>query len=125
MTALYDTGALIALERGERFMWHRLGLAKPEDPDPVTHGGVVGQAWRGGSRQALLARALPSLDIVALDGALGRRTGELLRAARTSDVVDAALVALAVKGDVIYTSDVADIAHLINVRGLDIDIVKV
>lgn len=45
----------------------------------VIHGGVIAQVWRGGhGRQAPLARTVPGLHIVALDGALGRRAGVLL-----------------------------------------------
>ena len=126
MRLVFDTGALIALERGDTALWRRwAGALRAEGAPPVTHGGVIGQAWRGGPRQALLARALPGLQVVALDATLGRRAGEILRAAGTADVVDAALVALAVDGDVIYTSDVDDIAHLARTRGVAIDIVRV
>ena len=39
----------------------------------MTHGGVVGQVWRGGgARQALLARALDGIDVRAMDEQLGR-----------------------------------------------------
>ncbi len=62
---------------------------------PITHGGVVGQVWRGGSgRQANLARLLPALRVSPLDLALGRRAGMLMGKARTADVIDAALVLL-------------------------------
>ena len=88
-------------------------------------GGILGQAWRGGPRQALLARALPNIDVLSLDDALGRRAGALLRRSGTADVVDAALVALASDGDVIFTSDPDDIAHLAGMRRVDVDIVQV
>jgi hypothetical protein len=40
---------------------------------PLTHGGVVGQVWRGGTgRQAPLARLLPGIEVAALDATLGR-----------------------------------------------------
>ena len=58
MTLILDTGALVALERNERPMWVRLKAALADDELPVTHAGVLGQAWRGGSRQARLAMAL-------------------------------------------------------------------
>ena len=46
---------------------------------PITHGGVVGQVWRGGSgRQANLTQLLPALDIASLDATMGRRAGALL-----------------------------------------------
>jgi hypothetical protein len=92
----------------------------------LTHGAVVGQVWRGGSgRQARLAALLPALHTAALDASLGQRAGVLLGRARTTDVVDAALVLLAVDGDAIITSDPDDIARLALSAGLDADIVPV
>ncbi|MEZ5088064.1 MAG: PIN domain nuclease [Tessaracoccus sp.] len=126
MRLVFDAGALIALERGEPEMWRRWAVATRGDRrPPVTHGGVIGQVWRGGPRQARLARALPGLDVVALDERLGRAAGELMRSAATADVVDAALIALSVDGDVVYTSDVGDLEHLAAVGGVEIQIVRV
>jgi hypothetical protein len=51
---------------------------------PRTHGGVIGQVWRGGAgRQARLAPLIPALHIAPLDEPLGRRAGVLLGKART------------------------------------------
>jgi hypothetical protein len=113
MRLVLDNGALIALERNDRAMWRRLKLALIAEQVPLSHGGVVGQAWRGrGSRQALLARTLEAIEIRPLDRALGRAAGELLARASRSDVVDAALVLLASDGDQIVTSDPRDIESL-------------
>ena len=51
--------------------------------------GVIAQAWRDGSRQALLARALTHCDEVPLEGALARATGLLCGRAGTADIIDA------------------------------------
>ena len=79
MSLVLDAGALVAIERSDRSV---LALMKREliaGRAPITHGGVVGQVWRSGSgRQANLARLLRGVDVRALDGALGRRAGELL-----------------------------------------------
>ena len=92
----------------------------------MTHGGVVGQVWRGGSgRQANLARLLPALDINSLDDELGRRAGILLGQARMLDVIDAAIVLLAADGDFILTSDPDDLVPLAATAGLHVDIVPV
>lgn len=126
MTLILDTGALLALERSDRAMWQRLKAARLEGEAPVTHGGVVGQAWRGaGPRQAMLARALGSLDVRGLDEALGRAAGELLARARGTDVIDAALVLLAHDGDFIVTSDVGDLKPLAMSAGLDVELIPV
>lgn len=124
MTLILDTGALVALERGERSMWRRLKLEIAAAAVPVLHGGIVGQAWRGGARQALLARALAAFDVRPLDEPLGRRAGALLARAKRNDVIDAALVLLANDGDTIVTSDPKDITSLARAADLDVEIVK-
>jgi hypothetical protein len=126
MTLILDAGALVAIERGDRDVVALLKREYQAGRVPKTHGAIVGQVWRGGSgRQARLTRVLPGLEIVPLDDALGRRAGVLLGRARTSDVVDAAVVVLAADGDVVLTSDVDDIAHLTDSAGLDVDVVPV
>ena len=123
MRLVLDSGALIALERGQRAMWARFKAAHAKGQEPITHGGVVGQAWRGrGPRQALLGKALKGVDVRSLDEALGRSAGELMARARMSDVVDAALVVLAGEDDVIITSDPSDIARLVATAGSDVEV---
>ena len=126
MTLVLDAGALIALDRGDRPMWRRFKDAALSGAEPITHGGIVGQAWRGrGPKQALLSRALKAVLVRPLDAALGRAAGELLARSRTTDVVDAALVSLASDGDVIVTSDPRDITRLVSAIATDVDIVNV
>jgi hypothetical protein len=124
MRLIFDTGALIALERNDRAMWQRLKLALQAREAPISHGGIVGQAWRGrGSRQALLAKALDVIDIRRLDATLGRATGELLARSKQDDVIDAALVLLANDGDRIITSDPDDLAPLARAADVDVELV--
>jgi hypothetical protein len=121
-----DAGALIALERNDRAMWRRLKDAVLQGEPPVTHGGIVGQAWRGrGPKQARLATALDHLDVQSLDDALGRKAGELLALSRQRDVVDAALVLLAEDADVIATSDPDDLEPLARAADRHIEIIRV
>ncbi|MEA2828464.1 MAG: hypothetical protein QOG43_2903, partial [Actinomycetota bacterium] len=79
MTLVLDAGALVAIERAHPKV---LGLLKGElaaGRPPLTHGGVVGQVWRGGrDRQAVLAIVLAGVDVAPLDDRLGRRAGVLL-----------------------------------------------
>lgn len=124
MKLVLDTGALIALERDDRRMWRLLGHANKDGMSAVTHGGVVGQAWRrGGPRQALLARALRAIDVRPLDEALGREAGRLLAETRRSDVIDAAIVLLTQDDDVLVTSDPDDLAPLAEAAGRTIEII--
>lgn len=126
MTDIYDAGALVALERNDRAMWVRLKAALGRELPPVTHAGVVGQVWRGGSgRQALLARAVAGMVVASLDPPLGRSAGELLGAAHTADVVDAAVVLLGRTGDRVFTSDPNDSTVLADAAGISMDVLAV
>jgi hypothetical protein len=126
MTLVLDAGALVAVERAHPKV---LALIKDElaaGRPPVTHGGVIGQVWRGGrDRQVTLAIILAGVDVVPLDDRLGRRAGVLLGRAGTSDVVDAALVLLAADGDGILTSDPDDLRTLALAAGVHVDLVPV
>jgi hypothetical protein len=107
-------------------MWRRLKAAQLSASVPVSHGGVVGQAWRGaGPRQALLAKALDGIEVRALDVSLGRAAGDLLARAGARDVIDAALVLLANDGDDIATSDPDDIEPLAALTGRHVELLRV
>lgn len=124
MKLVLDSAALIALERNDRAVWRRLKAANLSGNVPISHGGAVGQAWRGrGPRQALLAKALEGMEIRPLDEALGRAAGELLAATGKRDVIDAALVLLAVDGDLIVTSDPDDLEPLALASGRHVELI--
>lgn len=126
MSVILDAGALVAIERGDLHLWAIVRRELAAGRAPLTHGGVVGEMWRGGGgRRARLASILDGLDIRAIDGSLGRRAGALLGRARRSDVIDASLVVLARDGDEIYTGDTGDLAPLVAAAGTDVDLVQV
>ena len=123
-----DAGALIALERDDRVMWARLGAASEESVDVVVPAGALAQVWRGSPNQARLAQALKHTRLGPFDR-IARDAGELCRAARTSDPIDAAVALNAVGAtSVIVTSDVPDIRRLIRAlpvaAGSEISIVR-
>ena len=124
MTTILDAGALIALDRNDRPMWVRLKGLHAAGERPVTHGGVVGQVWRGGPRQTRLATALAGTEVKPLDGQLGRAAGQLLGVSRMSDVVGAALVLLAADGDEIITIDTDDIKTLAASAGRHVELIR-
>lgn len=110
-----DTGALIALDRGERRMITLLDQALTARKAFRIPAGVVGQVWRDGRIQATLARFLKAaeVEIVPLDEHLSRSCGELCGATGTSDVIDASVVIVAKeRNDVIVTSDADDLRQL-------------
>ncbi len=72
----------------------------------------MAQVWRGGPRQARLAALLGSglVEERALDGAAGRRVGELAARQGQADVVDGHVALLAADLQAaVLTSDVDDL----------------
>jgi hypothetical protein len=124
MTLVLDSAALIALERNERPMWTRLKAAQIAGDPPLTHAGVLGQAWRGGPRQARLSRALDGIDVRPLDEPLGRTAGVLLDSTGLSDVIDAAVVLVASDGDDIVTLDRDDFKRLVAASGRHVELIR-
>lgn len=109
---VYDAGALIAAERNDRRFWaeHRvrleLGIA------PCVPSVIVAQVSRS-PRQVQLRRVLRGCEVTPLDEAGAHRVGALLATSGTTDIADAALVALAVERAAdIVTSDCTDIERL-------------
>ena len=58
MGVTYDTGALIAADRGERRVWARHRALLSHREVPTVPAPVVAQSWRGSARQVQLARLL-------------------------------------------------------------------
>ena len=110
-----DTGALIALDRGDKRMIALVQRALAQGRVFRVPAGVVGQAWRDGRVQASLSRFLRSdeVEIIPLDEQLARSCGELCGAANSPDVIDASVVILArERRDPIITSDPTDLRRL-------------
>ncbi|HEX4081813.1 MAG TPA: hypothetical protein VHX40_02530 [Acidimicrobiales bacterium] len=118
MGVTYDAGALIAADRGERRMWARHQALLKLREVPTVPAPVVAQAWRGGSRQALLSRLLVGCTVEALDDVRARATGTLATQATTSDVVDACVVEGAWRRhDLVVSSDPGDLTAIANAAG--------
>ncbi len=106
-----DTGALLAVERGDprlrallrRAVDHAIAIAVPA--------GAVAQAWRGGPRQARLAKLLadPEVDVPPLDELAARAVGLLCGRTGHRDVVDVHIALHAREnGYAVVTSDPGD-----------------
>jgi predicted nucleic acid-binding protein len=115
---VFDTGALVALERDDRAMWARLREAIKADIDVVVPVGALAQAWRGGSRQARLARAVAELEPASFDD-VSLAAGELCGKAGTADVIDASVALVAARSGVTHlcTSDREDMDRLLRAAG--------
>jgi len=122
---VYDAGVLISMARNDASVWLRHSRALAAGVTLSIPAGVVAQAWRDGRRQALLARLLRGCDVIALDHARARRVGELLGRARSADVVDGSVVALAVElaADIV-SSDPADLRTLVRRTGREIAVIR-
>jgi hypothetical protein len=126
MSLVLDSGAFVAVERGDRDIVALIKRERLAGRSPLTHGGVVAQVWRGGhGRQAEVARALGGVDVMPLDDRLGRRAGVLLSLCRAKDAIDAAVVCLASDGDELLTSDPRDLRPLAEAADLHVEIVRV
>ena len=106
-----DAGALIAVERGSR--WVRTAVDEAREAG-VVHvvPEVVAQVWRGGPRQARLAAFLSSEGVVVpeYDAETARAVGQLAGLSGHADVVDVHVVLHALLHDLtVLTSDPGDL----------------
>lgn len=114
---ILDAGAFVAFERGSAIVRAHLTAARRLSVDLVTTSPVVGQVWRDGRRQALLARLVTGVDVRPPDVMAARRAGELLAKTKTTDMIDALVAELARDGDTVLTSDPKDIGVLLKAAG--------
>lgn len=118
MKAVLDAGALVAIDRRDRMTGARLRVLQQQGTPIRVSSAVVGQVWRDGRKQANLARVLAGVGVEALGSDDGRRIGELLAVAASTDVVDAHVALMAAHADLILTSDPGDIRRLLEARGV-------
>lgn len=107
-----DTGALIALQRGDERVRALLARAAHHQWPIAVPAGVIAQAWRGGPRQARVARLLndPDIETVALDDLTARAVGVLAGRCGHPDIVDVSVALCAAeRGHAVVTSDPDDL----------------
>jgi hypothetical protein len=124
MGVTYDSGPLIAADRAERRIWARYRALLALREVPTVPAPVVAQSWRGGGRQALLARLLAGCDVEALDEVQALAVGSLAARAATTDIVDACVVEGAIRRrDLVVSSDQDDLQAIAAAvsRRLEID----
>jgi predicted nucleic acid-binding protein len=117
---VYDTGALLAAERRNPdflALHDELTAARIRPIVPVA---VLAQAWRG-RPQHQISRVLKACDIVPDDQPTGRAAGVACSASATADVVDAIVIATAIRHQApVLTSDPRDLAHIADSLGVKI-----
>lgn len=120
---VYDAGVLIAADRGERRIWaeHRVRLEHgvlPLVPSPA-----LAQSSRS-PKQVQMRQFLRGCEIVAFEEADAHRAGALLGRSGTRDVVDAAVVTLAIeRGADIRSGDAQDIRRLLAAARSKLDVI--
>ncbi len=119
-TIVYDTGALLAAERRHPdflALHDELTAARVRPIVPVV---VLAQACRGGP-QHQISRVHKGCDILPGDQHIGRAAGVACAASATADVVDAIVIATAVRHQApIVTSDPVDLTHIADSIGVTI-----
>jgi hypothetical protein len=106
---------LIGLERGDERVRSLLQRAVTAGIPLAVPAGVVAQAWRGGPRQARIARLLadPDVHVVVLDDPTARAVGVLGARCGHDDIVDVSVALCAAeRGQVVLTSDPEDVAAI-------------
>lgn len=114
----YDTGALIAAERNDRRMWALHAGLLAEEVVPVVPAPVLAEAWRGGARQASLARLLAMCDVEEMSVQQAEDVGVLAGKADHDDIVDVTVVeGAARRGDAVVTANRSHIEKIAAATG--------
>jgi hypothetical protein len=122
LTVLYgvtlDTGALVALERSVKRMRQVYVGARAKRIVVTVPAVVLIEWWRGGRVQHDI---LAPLTIEKTTERIAKTAGEAIAAIKGATAIDAAVMAsAALRGDLVYTSDIDDLqalqTHFPNVR---------
>lgn len=123
----YDTGALIAADRGDRRMWLMHERANARGVRPTVPAGVIVEAYRS-PRQRTLLRLLQGCRIESLTETTAQGAGALLGLCAVGGVeaVDATCVEGALRrGDAVVTSNRTHLAALADRAGRTLDLIPV
>ncbi|MFZ4585253.1 MAG: PIN domain-containing protein [Acidimicrobiia bacterium] len=111
-----DSGAIIGFVRGDRFIRAFVEEALEEDDDQVfIPAVVVAETIRGnGAHDAIINRLINDAEVIQTSETIARNAGSLLAKAKSSQTIDAIVVASAAsKGEaMIVTSDPDDLRVL-------------
>jgi predicted nucleic acid-binding protein len=124
-TVVYDAAVLVAADRNERRAWAEHKARLEFGVVPLVAAPVVAQVSRS-PQQAQLRRFLTGCVVVPLGESEAHEAGRLLGMTRTADVVDAAVVTIALRQKaMILTSDPDDMKRLVRASGSEIAVVAV
>jgi len=107
----FDTGMLISLERRKQRAWEVYRRARERYAPVTIPAPVLGEWWRG--RTELRQAIVDSIRVEPLTDRIAILAGEALAAVTDAGTIDAFVMAVAaLRGDVVYTGDVADLQKL-------------
>lgn len=107
----FDTGVLVALERRKQPAWEVYRRMRERRVPITVPAPVIGEWWRG--RTDLRDAIRLSVRIEPLTDAIARLGGEALAKVADATTIDAFVMAsAALRGDVVYTTDLADLGRL-------------
>lgn len=123
---VYDTGALISAERGDRRFWALHARALQRKVRPIVPAGCLVESWHGG-RAANVSRLLDGCEVEVLEESLAKRAGVLRqRCEDTVGPVDAMVVESALRRKAaVVTSDRGDIESLARAANRALNIIDV
>jgi predicted nucleic acid-binding protein len=123
---VYDTGALIAVDRRRddlSLRRHQRRIIQREKV--IVPAPVAAQVVRDPRRQARLMLILQSCEVIAFGADHAVPVGKLLALSGTADVVDGFVALKAAETDAaVVTSDPDDILHLLTTLGVDLPVLK-
>jgi predicted nucleic acid-binding protein len=123
---VYDTGALIAIDRRRddlSLRRHQRRISQREHV--IVPAPVAAEVVRDPRRQARLMLTLQSCDVIAFDKGHAAPVGRLLALSATTDVVDGFVAMKAAETDAaVVTSDPDDMLHLLSTLGVDLPVLK-
>lgn len=111
MVFVFDTGALIALERRDLRMSKRVMYLRESKGAIIVPAPVLGEWWKGRSdwREKILAPMI----LEPLDAPLAKTAGEATAKVKGATLIDAVVMASAARaGAIVYTADFDDLTRL-------------
>jgi predicted nucleic acid-binding protein len=105
----FDSGALIALEKGDRAMRARVALAFLRHEQITVPTPVLTEWWRKGPRQRLI---LAGMVVEPATERIAKIAGEALARVDGTGIDAIVMASAAQRGDVVYTSDIDDLMKL-------------
>lgn len=124
-TVVYDAGVLVAADKNVRRTWAEHKARLEFGIVPFVPAPVIAQVSRS-PQQVQLRRFLTGCAVVPLGEKEAHETGQLLGRTRTTDLIDAVVVTVAIRQHaMILTGDPDDMKQLVRASGRDVAVIFV